>query len=160
MLFTVFTGQELTPSNRALSLVTGQTRTLVESGSWARYVPDGHLIYVLNGVAVTVPFDHTRLTVTGPPTPVLEDLRQSWPPAATCGSSPSRPRDRWSSFPAAPDGESLVSFDRHGVGTPLGSGLRGYEQLRLSPDGQRLALTLPRAIRPRHLDLRVGARAG
>ena len=142
MLFTVFTGQELTPSNRALSLVTGQTRTLVESRSWARYVPDGHLIYVLNGAAVTVPFDPTRLTVTGPPTPVLEDLRQSlaargnlWPFAVSAEGS-------LVFVPGGPRRRSLVSFDRHGVGTPLGSGLHAYEQLRLSPDGQRLALTI------------------
>ena len=158
VLFTVFTGQELAPSNRVLSLVTGQTRTLVESASWARYVPDGHLIYVLNGVAVTAPFDPNRLTVTGPPTPVLEDLRQSlaaganlWPFAVSAEGS-------LVFVPGGPGRRSLVSVDRHGVGTPLGSGLHAYQQLRLSPDGQRLALTIREPVRLRHLDLRVGAR--
>jgi hypothetical protein len=105
-------------------------------------VPGGHLIYVLNGVAVTAPFDHSRLTVTGPPTPVLEDLRQNparagnlWPFAVSAEGS-------LVFVPGGPGRRALVSVDRHGVGTPLESGLHGYEQLRLSPDGQRLAITI------------------
>jgi hypothetical protein len=143
VLFTVFTGQELTPSNRALSLVTGQTRTLVENSSWARYVPGDHLIYVSNGVAMTAPFDHKRLTVTGPPTPLTEDVRQSLGP----------PGNLWQ-FAVSAEGSlvfipggranqrSVVWVDRHGVGKPLGTAVRGYQQLRLSPDGQRLALSI------------------
>ena len=142
VLFTILTGQELTPSNRVLSLVTGQTQSLVESGSWARYVPDGHLIYVLNGVAVTAPFDHNRLTVTGPPTPVLEDVRQSLGPRANLWHFAVSAEGSLVFVPGGPGRRSLASVDRHGVATPLGSGLLAYEQLRLSPDGQRLALTI------------------
>ena len=144
MLFTVFTGQQLTSSNRVFSLETGQSQSLVDSGSWARYVPDGHLMYVLNGVAVTAPFDHNRLTVTGPPTPVLEDL-QPEPGGQRQPVAVRRLGEGLLVFvPGGPTRRSLMSFDRHGVGTPLGSGLHAYEQLRLSPDGQRLALTLSR----------------
>ena len=143
VLFTVFSGQELTPSTRALSLVTGQT-SLVESGSWARYVR-GHLIYVSNGVAVAAPFDPSRLAVTGPPTPLAEDFRRSrdfrrnlWPFAVSAEGS--------LVFIAA-DGtaasqRSLVWVDRRGVATPIGTALHAYEQLRLSPDGEQLALTI------------------
>ena len=158
VLFTVFTGQELTPSTRALSLVTGQTRALIESRSWARYVPGGHLIYVLNGVAVTAPFDHNRLTVTGPPTPVLEDLRQSfgsggnlWPFAVSAEGS-------LVFVPGGPRRRSLVSFDRQGVGTPL---RERPARVRATPAIARWRAACAhhsRAARLRHLDLRVDAR--
>ena len=142
VLFTVFTGQQLAPDNRALSLVTGQTRRLVDSHSWARYVPDGHLIYVLNGAAVTAPFDPIRLTVTGPPTPVIEDLRPSTVEAANLWPFAVSAEGSLVFIPGGAKRRSLVSFDRHGIGTPLKSGLHAYDHLRLSPDGQRLALTL------------------
>jgi serine/threonine-protein kinase len=142
VLFTVLTGPQLASSNRVLSLETGQSQSLVDSGSWARYVADGHLMYIVDGVAVTAPFDRNRLTLTGPPTPVLEDLRQSlmtganlWPFAVSATGS-------LVFVPGGPARRSLMSFDRHGVGSPLSSGLHAYEQLSLSPDGRRLALTL------------------
>jgi hypothetical protein len=97
----------------------------------------------LNGVAVTAPFDHTRLTVTGPPTPLTEDFRQSrarsgklWPFVVSGdGSLAFIPGGR-------PSQRSLVWVDRHEVETPLGTALHAYERLRLSPDGQRLALII------------------
>ena len=125
-----------------MSLETGRSQSLVDSGSWARYVPDGHLIYVSNGVAMTAPFDPTRLTITGPPTPVLEDVRQSMGPRGNLWPFAVSAEGSLVFVPGGPARRSLVSVDRHGVGTPLGSGLNAYEQLRLSPDGQRLALTM------------------
>ena len=143
VLFTVFTGQELAPSNRVLSLVTGQTRTLVETGSWARYVPGDHLIYVANGVAMTAPFDHERLTVTGPATPLTEDIRQSLAPPANLWQFAVSAEGSLVFVPGGRANQrSLMWVDRHGVGTPLGTAVRAYQQLRLSPDGQRLALTI------------------
>jgi serine/threonine-protein kinase len=143
VLFTVFTGEELTPSNRALSLVTGQTRTLVEIGSWARYVPGDHLIYVSNGVAMTAPFDPKRLTVTGPATPLTEDVRQSMAPPANLWQFAVSAEGSLVFIPGGRANQrSLVWVDRHGVATPLGTAVRAYQQLRLSPDGQRLALTI------------------
>ena len=158
VLFTVFTGQELTPSNRALSLVTGQTQTVVEGRSWARYVPDGHLIYVLNGVAVTVPFDHTRLTVTGPPMPVLEDLRQSlgpngnlWSFAVSAEGSlvfvPGGPRRRSPGVLRSP--RSRHASAERPARVPATPSVAGRRAARARHS---------RADQLRHLDLRVGAR--
>ena len=149
VLFTVFTGEELTPSNRALSLVTGQTRTLVEIGSWARYVPGDHLIYVSNGVAMTAPFDPKRLTVTGPPTPLTEDVRQSMAPRANLWQFAVSAEGSLVFIPGGRANQrSLAWVDRHGVGTPLGTAVRGHQQVRLSPDGQRLALTIRESAGP------------
>jgi len=51
-----------------------QPRIVLRGGAFARYVPTGHLVYARKGSLLAVPFDLTRLQVTGPPVAVLEDL--------------------------------------------------------------------------------------
>lgn len=46
-------------------------------GTWGRYLPTSHLVYVNNGTLFAVPFDTERLEVRGPATPVLEDVAYS-----------------------------------------------------------------------------------
>src|SRR4029450_12252655 len=49
----------------AQSLATGQQKVLIEGGAYARYVPTGHLVYMRRGTLMAVPFDVTRLDVSG-----------------------------------------------------------------------------------------------
>lgn len=68
----------------ALNLDTGERIPLLTGGSDPHYVSTGHLIYGVDGTLRAVPFDLDRLTVTGDPVPVLEDvvtLRASLQPA-------------------------------------------------------------------------------
>jgi len=51
-------------------LDTKERRILIRGGSYARYVPTGHLVYVRAGTLLAVPFDLARLQVTGDPIPV------------------------------------------------------------------------------------------
>ncbi|MET0214975.1 MAG: protein kinase [Vicinamibacterales bacterium] len=60
----------------AHSLVDGTTRVLIEGGSDARYLPTGHLVYVLGGTIFAVPFDAESLMVTGTPMPVIVGVRR------------------------------------------------------------------------------------
>jgi serine/threonine-protein kinase len=62
------------PNVAAISLKTGQTRTLVRGGYHGRYLPSGHLVYVREGRLYGVRLDPVRLEVQGEPVPVLEDL--------------------------------------------------------------------------------------
>jgi serine/threonine-protein kinase len=48
-------------------LETGERRTLISSGSRARYAPSGHLVYARAGALFAAPFDAKRLEVTGAP---------------------------------------------------------------------------------------------
>jgi serine/threonine-protein kinase len=56
------------------SLVTGERKVLIEGGRDARYVPTGHLVYVLDGTLLAVPFDLDKLEVTGGPIPMAEGV--------------------------------------------------------------------------------------
>jgi hypothetical protein len=82
VLFTAFpsmTGVE-GASIEVLSLSDRRRQTLVRGGTWARYLPSGHLIYIDKGTLFTVPFD---LKLHGNPT-------RSWKgsPTARHGDSP------------------------------------------------------------------------
>ena len=52
-------------------LASSERKVLVSGGSDARYVPTGHLVYVVGGVLRAVPFDLDRLKVTGEAVPVV-----------------------------------------------------------------------------------------
>src|SRR5262249_36053078 len=72
VLFTIWTGVGFDDARIAVAdLATGQVRTIFEGGSDARYLPSGHIVYLRGGALLAVPFDATRLEVTGPPVAVL-----------------------------------------------------------------------------------------
>ena len=56
------------------SLETSERKVLIEGGRDARYVPTGHLVYVLDGTLLAVPFDVDKLEVTGGPIPMAEGV--------------------------------------------------------------------------------------
>jgi len=54
-----------------LSLSDHRRRTLVRGGTYGRYLPSGHLVYINRGTLFAVPFDVDSLAVRGTPAPVL-----------------------------------------------------------------------------------------
>ena len=57
-----------------MSLADHRRKTLVRGGTFGRYLPSGHLVYVNSGTLFAVPFDLDRLEVRGTPAPVLEQV--------------------------------------------------------------------------------------
>ena len=67
------------PSQQVMlqSLATGERHVLIEDGgSNARYVPTGHLVYVLEGTLLAQPFDIEQRTLTPGPVPLVEGISQ------------------------------------------------------------------------------------
>ena len=62
----------------AQSLETGVRKPLLEGGSDARYVSTGHIVYALGGTLFAVPFDLSRLAVTGGAVSVVEGVRREF----------------------------------------------------------------------------------
>lgn len=123
-----------------LSLETGQQRVLVEGGTYARYVPSGHLVYARAGGLLAVPFDLKRLEVAGPPVSILEDVSMSpLTGAAEFSFSTDGSLAYIHAGPGAGEG-ILLWLDRKGESRPLPAPPRAYTFPRLSPDGQRLAV--------------------
>ena len=142
VLFTITVGDRLENAQIAvLDLQTGISRVVIRGGSDARYVPTGHLVYAFAGTLRAVAFDLERLEVVGPPVPVLQGMSTTLRGA---GSFAVGANGSLVYLPGVDGGGSLrtvVSVDRAGVASPLpGLPLDAYRDVRVSPDGKRIAL--------------------
>jgi serine/threonine-protein kinase len=125
-----------------VQLQTGERRLLLRGASYARYV-DGHLIFGQAGRLLAAPFNLSRLELTGPAVPVLDDVRMDlaatgrvFVDVAASGSLVYVPGA------VRPGERTLVWIDRHGNTTPATAEKRAYTGARLSPDGHAVATTI------------------
>jgi Tol biopolymer transport system component len=122
-------------------LDTRERRIILQGGTNPRYVPSGHLVYARAGTLMAVPFDLSRFQVTGEPIPVAEDVSLATEGVAQFDIS------RTGSLVYVPgdlqgNGRQLVWVDRKGEEQLLEAPPRNYLNPRLSPDGQRVAVTI------------------
>src|SRR5215472_4085060 len=126
-----------------LSLPTGKWRTLIEGGSYARYVRSGHIVYAHAGVLMAVPFDVDRLQITGPAVPAEEGVITT---AVTSGSAEYSVADSgllaYVPGSARPPERALVWVDRRGNAKELPAPVNTYLTPQLSPDGKLLAVQI------------------
>jgi hypothetical protein len=121
-----------------LDLRTGYKKILIESGTHARYIEPGYLVYAASGTLRAVPFDSKKLAVVGSSKVVLPDLEVS--------------REGAANFDVARDGTLVYTpggvqtdllvltwVDRHGQEQAVGAPPLSYRNPRLSPDGTRVA---------------------
>ena len=123
------------------SLTNGEETTLIPGGSYARYVPTGHIIYGAGGTLRAVGFDLDRLEVTTDPIPVVDEVNMKPTGAANFavaenGSLVYVRGDTTSGL------SSLVWRDREGLEDPLALEPGVYNWPRVSPDGTRVAVTV------------------
>jgi len=127
---------ELAAFNRRTAAVT----SLKVPGHSPRYVSTGHIVYVGNdGVLQAVPFDLSRLEVTGNPVPLIEGIGVKYGGAVNFDMSAG------GHIVYAPSGtsgaeRSIVWVDRAGRETPVAAPRRAYYYARVSPDGAWLSL--------------------
>ena len=125
------------------SMASKQQKTLIEhGGSYARYLPSGHMVYLHAGTLFAVPFDLDRLEVTGQPTPILEGVVTS-PGVGGAQVSFSDTGDL-AYVAGRPGGQnvSIYWMDRVGKFTPIHETAGDYHNPTFSPDGKRLALEI------------------
>jgi Tol biopolymer transport system component/tRNA A-37 threonylcarbamoyl transferase component Bud32 len=119
----------------------GTEKDLVAGGTAPRLAATGDLIYAQNGTLMAVPFDSKRLALAGSPTPVLEGVRTSTFGAVQYGLSASGTLvyvagGLQGSF------SRLVWVNREGKEQPIAAPAHDYSYPRLSPDGQRIAVSM------------------
>ncbi len=136
-----------------VDLAAGTRRTLAR-GVYPRFV-DGHLLYGESGRLLAAPFDPATLALTGPATPVLDDVRMDT--AATglafVDAAPSGALVYVPGAMGQPE-RTIVWLDRTGRATPAARDRRPYLGVRLSPDERSAAVIMqgtPRSLW--HLDL-------
>ncbi len=108
----------------------------------ARYLPTGHLVYgVADGLRAVV-FDPASLEVRSDPVPVSERvMTKPTSLAANFAVSNEGSLVYLSGVPGAGGQSTLAWVDRQGREDPLGAPPRNYQYPRISPDGERIAVT-------------------
>ena len=123
-------------------LKTGERKLVHQGGSYARYSPSGHLLYGSQGTIFAAPFDPGRLEVTGPSVPFLEHvLTHSLNGSAQFDFSNTGALLYVAGENASPP-VSIDWMNKEGKFQPLRAELGDYYDLRFSPDGKRLALSI------------------
>jgi dipeptidyl aminopeptidase/acylaminoacyl peptidase len=122
-----------------LSLKTGKVKVVQRGGYFGRYLPAGYLTYIHQGTLFGVPFDLQSLEVRGTPAPLLENVATN---LSIGGGQLDFSRNGtlvYLSGKSSLGTWPLVWLDRAGKIQPLLNAPREYLDLRLSPDGKRLA---------------------
>jgi len=125
----------------AMSLADHRRKTLIHGGTFGRYLPSGHLVYVNRGTLFAVPFDADRLEVHGTPAPVLDQVSYN----VTYGSAQLDFSQTGTLIyrSGGATGGVLVTvawLDGAGRVQPLLTKPGAYVSPSVSPDGQRLAV--------------------
>jgi serine/threonine protein kinase/Tol biopolymer transport system component len=151
VIFTIGTGADYDSARLAmLSLETRTYRALLEGGAFGRVLPtgpidgktgDSQLVYWNGGSLFAVPFDSRRGEVAGSAIPVLEGVYGVVAMGATFFAA-----SHTGDLVYLPGGRTeiemeLVMFDERGTQLPLAAPKRYYQDLRLSPDGGKVAVS-------------------
>ena len=115
-------------------------RVLLKGGYQGRYLSSGHIVYLHDERLFAVPFDLDRLELAGPAVPVIQGVAG----AISNGTAQfSASRNGLLVYAPAVTSRNVVSWlDRSGRLAPLRSQPAAYRDLRLSPEGDRVALTI------------------
>ena len=143
VLFTVWKGGAFEAASVwAYSVRTGKRTRIIEGAAEARYLPQGYLVFARTGTLLAVPFDPKTLAMLGPAVPVVEGVWND-PSTGTAHFTVSHTGTliyapgRYT-FPR----RRIAWVDRRGriEFLPLDPGF--YNELKLSPDGRRLAVQI------------------
>src|SRR5262249_45922562 len=124
-----------------LSLKSGEVKIVQRGGYFGRYLPSGHLVYVHYGALYGVPFDSTRLVTKGSPTPLLQGVADVETGYGVGRFDFSRTGTMVYLSDSGPAVSPAVWLDSTEKKRPVVNALAQVETPRLSPDGNRLALT-------------------
>ena len=123
-----------------MSLSDHRRKTLVRGGTFGRYLPSGHLVYVNRGTLFAVPFDVDRLEVHGTPAPVLDQVGYN---AGVGSAQLDFSQTGTLIYRSGGAGGGLLTvgwLDGAGKTQPLLAKPGDYGHPSMSPDGQRLAI--------------------
>jgi tRNA A-37 threonylcarbamoyl transferase component Bud32 len=125
-----------------LDLASGRSTTLIRGGSQAHYVAGGWLAYVSKGALWAIAFDPKRRETLGTPTVAVPRLVTL--PTGTAEFDVSRDGTLVyvSSGGTSDAPRTVVWVDRQGREEPVPAPARPYTEMRLSPDGTKVALEI------------------
>jgi len=144
VLFTAHNSSHVGFDGASIQVVSVQDRrrkTVQPGGTYGRYLPTGHLIYVNKGTLFAVPFDLDRLEPRGTPVEILEQVSYS----TQAGSAQIDFSQNGTLVYQQERAEGMATvqwLDRLGKTQPLWPKPGEYRQPALSADGRRLAMVV------------------
>jgi Tol biopolymer transport system component len=136
IVFTVWRGSADASQIAYLSLRTNERRDLL-AGTFASYLPTGHLVYFAESRMMAVPFDVETGTVTGPPVPV-----QSVESAGPWGYRTVATTPHGLQVRALQPSSRLLWITRDGQASEIPLPRGSLRVPSVSPDGTRFAVSL------------------
>ena len=124
------------------SLDSDRGKLLLRDSSIGVYAPPGYLLFVREGTLFAQPFDPVQLKVSGEPLPVAEQVSGSDFSVSESGILV------YSNTGFGPGTARLVWLDRSGTPVATVADPGGYGQVVLSPDQQRVAVSMYRSHSP------------
>jgi len=125
------------------SLESGLHKLMAIRGTVSRYLPTGHLVYMVGNNLFAVPFDLGRLEATGGPVPMVEGIEWLGATAAPgFAVSNSGTLVYVTGTSRASYGRTLVWVDKEGREEALHTPPNYYQTPKISPDGKRVALAI------------------
>jgi eukaryotic-like serine/threonine-protein kinase len=125
------------------NIETHERKELLRGGSYARYLSDGYIMYARGASLYAVPFDVKKLEITGAPLPVLEGGMLN-PVSGTANFDISQ-NGILIYTPLGPLSglnNILAWLDPAGQLTPIIKEIRPYDDVRLSPDNQKVVMCI------------------
>jgi serine/threonine protein kinase len=129
------------------SLKSGQRKPLMPmQGTVSRYLPTGHIVYMVGNALFAIPFNPDRLESTGGPVSMVEGIlwlgTTAAPQYAISDSGTLVYVPGGVTTGSAAPGRTLVWVNRKGVEEPLKAPPNVYRHPKISPDGTQVALTI------------------
>jgi len=126
------------------SLKSGQRTLIVSNGSDGRYLPTGHLLYAVGGVAMAIAFNPDRLKTSGAAVSVISGVGRARGAATGMAHMAVASSGTLVYVPGPPDPavnlHQLALATRDGVVTALKVPPGPYTHVRASHDGRQLAV--------------------
>ncbi|HUS18715.1 MAG TPA: hypothetical protein VMZ25_03620, partial [Terriglobales bacterium] len=124
---------------------TGKRQTLVQGGSYGRYLASGHILYMHEGTLFAVPFDLKRLAVSGKAVPAVEGVITDGDTGTAQYSFSEAGTLLYVAGHSIGTVYEMQWLEHDGKTTSLRSALATYNAPQFSPDGTRLALQFSEA---------------
>jgi Tol biopolymer transport system component len=123
------------------SLDSKDTKLILKAHSSPLYAPPGYLFFNRVGTLLAQPFDADRLELKGDAIPITEGVQFNAANAKAAVTVSANGVLAYRLVPSAAQNK-LVWVDRKGAELPLAAPPHAYRNPRLSPDGQRVAVTI------------------